>query len=635
MITKTDREQVNILLVDDEPEFINIFKTIIQKNYSSVRIANSGEKALTLLDEEPADIVITDICMPGMNGEELMKRVLANYPETRFIGITAYDSVDQAINFLRNGGVDFLHKPIDMNAIYLAIENALNKVIFHVDLKKTNEKLRQKNMDLNNEIKERKAIEKNLRETQLELQKAKETAENANQAKTEFLAKMSHELRTPLNGILGYTQILKRETNQSDLQIRAINTIHSCADHLLLMINDILDLSKIEVNRTSLNPAPFALPHFLQNIAEIAQINIQDRQIEFDYQPLTELPKSVIGDVKCLRQVLLNLLNNAIKYTQQGWVVLTVKYDNSHLECYVEDTGIGIEKDKLETIFEPFKQINDKRILSEGTGLGLSICRQLVQMMGGEIFVDSKINVGSTFGFKIELKQTSDFSEPLCLKRAKTGYTGDRKRVLIIDDSEDNLTVMKDILNSYGFIVQKANNGEQGIQLALEWQPHVIIMDLILPKIDGYTATRKIRKTNWGEKIPIIACSASESDYIRQMCLASGCNDFMGKPIECDTLLEKLGDQLSLQWIYEASDITSKKQPEKMKIPPEKNLKKLITLTAEGDVIGIQEWAAELIKQHPEYHVFGEHVDQLSAQLQLQEISNLINQQLDSKTIIT
>jgi signal transduction histidine kinase len=632
MITQTERDQVNILLVDDEPEFINIFQKIIQKNYSSVRVANSGKQALQLFEDEPADIVITDICMPEMDGVEFMKNVLAHSPETRFIGITAYDNVEQAIDFLRNGGVDFLHKPIDMNAIYLSIENAINKVLLHADLKKANEKLRQKNVDLNNEIKERKLIEQNLRETQLELQKAKETAENANKAKSEFLAKMSHELRTPLNGILGYTQILKREQNQQQLHQRAIETIHSCAEHLLLMINDILDLSKIEVNRTTLNPAPFALPHFLQNIAEIAHINARERQIEFDYQPLTEIPKSVIGDSKCLRQILLNLLNNAIKYTQQGWVVLKVTFKNSQLECCVEDTGIGIEKDQLETIFEPFHQVNDKRVLSEGTGLGLSICRQLVGMMGGEIFVESKINVGSLFGFKVELKQINDFIESSEKKHYRKAYQGDRKRVLLVDDSEENLTVMKDILDSYGFVVKKVRNGVDSIQMVLDWKPHVIIMDLILPQMDGYTATRRIRETEWGKTIPIIACSATETALVRQMCLASGCNDFIGKPVECELLMDKLGEQLSLNWTYENVHSLSKKQPKKLKVPLENDLRSLKTLTEEGDVLGIQEWTNLFIKNHPEYNVFGKHVNYLATQLHLHEISNLISQ---SGTVIT
>ncbi len=431
-----------------------------------------------------------------------------------------------------------------------------------------------------------------------ERKRAEEAAEAASRAKSEFLANMSHELRTPLNGILGYAQILKRDKSLTDSQKNGVDIIQRSGEHLLTLINDTLDLSKIEAQKLDLEPSDFHLPEFLKNIADIHRIRAEQKGLSFVYEPLTPLPTGVRGDERRLRQVLINLLGNAVKFTEDGGVAFRVGYEDRSSESAsirfeVEDTGVGIAPEKLDEIFAPFQQVSGHRKQVEGTGLGLAISQKLVHLMGGELQVNSTPGEGSVFRVVLDLPEVPGWKEAAPkVERTPTGFKGGPKKVLVVDDKEANRSVLVHMLSPLGFEVVEASDGREGLEKAAGIRPDLILMDLVMPVMDGFEATRRIRRSAELKEVVVIALSASVFEHSRRESIDAGCNDFIPKPVRAENLLEKVGAHLGLEWIYGAEAETgSPDETEEAPFvaPPPEEVASLFDLAQKGHIVPIRE----------------------------------------------
>ncbi|EAW36480.1 PAS domain S-box protein [Lyngbya sp. PCC 8106] len=412
-----------------------------------------------------------------------------------------------------------------------------------------------------------------------ELKRAKAAADSASRAKSEFLANMSHELRTPLNGILGYAQILQRDKNITPQQRKGLGVIKQCGSHLLTLINDILDLSKIEAQKLELHPTDFDFLTFLCGVSEICRVRAEQKNISFTYQTSQHLPKSLHADEKRVRQVLINLISNAIKFTDTGCVIFTTELIENGMakvcdvghpdQCFtppqcathkirflVQDTGIGIPSEQIEKIFIPFEQVGDRFRKAEGTGLGLAITQKIVSMMGSTLNVESVVGKGSKFWVDLDLHESSEWVDAsLIMPAIIRGYKGKKYTILVVDDRWDNRSILINMLEPLGFQLVEATHGEEGVEKAIICQPDIIITDLVMPQMDGFEMTRKLRQIPEFKHTNIIATSASVFSLDRQKSQESGCDAFLPKPLQLEDLLETLQTLLQISWIYEDNEI--------------------------------------------------------------------------------
>ncbi|WP_242056548.1 MULTISPECIES: PAS domain S-box protein [unclassified Nostoc] len=474
------------------------------------------------------------------------------------------------------------------------------------------------------------------------LQQAVIAADAANRAKSEFLANMSHELRTPLNAILGFTQVMNYENTLSSEHRQNLAIINRAGEHLLNLINDILEMSKIEAGRTTLNVSSFDLIALLKNLEEMLSLRAisQGLQLIFEYAP--EIPQYVQTDESKLRQVLLNLLGNAIKFTKTGSVNLRVSVGGAgeqgsrgaeeedftphtlhptphtplstpySLIFEVEDTGAGIAPEEIGLLFEAFGQTELGRQSQQGTGLGLAISRKYVQLMGGEITVSSNVGVGSTFTFNIEIGLASINEVPISKTQSQIiglapGQT--EYRILVVDDVFESRLPLVKLLELMGFTVREATNGQEAIALWQQWQPHLIFMDMRMPIMDGYEATRVIKLKKEALKLPdiypiILALTANAFEEQREAILTAGCHDLINKPFRQEEILEILSKYLGVNYIYQ-----EKSQPNSDGIPS--NIKSSLTQSELLPWLSqmSHEWLAQV------YHAAAQCSDDLILQL--------------------
>ena len=412
---------------------------------------------------------------------------------------------------------------------------------------------------------ERKRAEVALRQTKEAAEDAQMAAEAANRAKSVFLANMSHELRTPLNAILGFSKLIARTPNLDVEQRENLGIINRSGEHLLTLINDVLTMAKIEAARTTLNEGNFNLYGLLDEVQDMFQLRADDKGLELIFDRADDVPQYVRTDEVKLRQVLINLLNNAIKFTEEGEIVVSVqcsvdsqKQSNhsppSTLYFSVKDTGPGIVPDKRESIFEAFVQTKTGQHSPEGTGLGLPISRRSVQMMGGELTVSSELGQGSVFEFDVQISvvESGDVRTELLSRRViELEPNQPRYRLLIVDDKWDNRQLLVKLLSPFGFELREASNGQEAIEVWGDWEPHLIWMDMRMPVMDGYEATKQIKATTKGQATAIIAVTASTFEEERAVVLSAGCDDFLRKPYREADIFEAMAKHLGVRYVYE------------------------------------------------------------------------------------
>lgn len=427
---------------------------------------------------------------------------------------------------------------------------------------------------------------------------AKETADAANTAKSEFLANMSHELRTPLNAILGFTQVMTRDRSLSTEQQQHLDIINRSGEHLLELINDVLEMSKIEAGRVTLNTNSFDLYRLLNTLEDMLQVRASSKGLRLIFDCAPDVPQYVQTDEAKLRQVLINLLSNAIKFTQKGGVALRVGtrkgkwgmengegvdgdspdsfiLSSAHRRNFpspdatsvspinrlyfeVEDTGLGIAPEEMDKLFSSFGQTETGRKSQEGTGLGLSISRKFVQLMGGDITVRSTLGKGTTFAFDIEIALARKSEIPTTQETRKVialAPDQPKYRILVVEDRPENRLFLVKMLTSVGFSVGEAENGQEAVELWQSFSPHLIFMDMRMPVMDGHEATKRIKGHLKGQATGIIALTASVFEEERSLILSAGCDDFMHKPFREEVLWEKIAQHLGVRYLYEESEV--------------------------------------------------------------------------------
>jgi len=593
-----DLTRIRVLCVDDHPVARQGITMLlgVEPDMALVAEAANGREAIQQFRAHRPDVTLMDLQMPGMGGLDAIGAIQAEFPDARIIVLTTYVGDAQAQRALQAGARGYLLK----NALHKELLDAIRAVhagrkalpsegSFELAEQASDETLTPAEISVLRFIAQGDAYPDIARALSLSEEKvegqvrsilskldgqdrthaastelnrgmvqteraARHAAEAANRAKSQFLAGMSHELRTPLNGVLGYAQLLAMEGGLSARQARGVETIHQSGKHLLALINDILDLARIEAGHMELNPTPVNLSHLLLSVEELMRVKADEKRLAFVLDAGVGLPKAVLADERRLRQVLLNLLGNAIKFTDDGTVRLRASAEPDgptqvQLRLEVEDTGVGMRPDDLERIFEPFKQVGDVQRRSGGTGLGLAITRALVNDMGGQVRVTSEFGRGTRFRVDVPLQLAQP---PKATVRRIPGiarYQGPQRRVLVVDDAAANRTLMCDFLTDAGFMLAQASDGSEVLETARSFRPDLILLDSVMPLVDGVEATRQLRRDADLNAVPVIAVSATASAEHRAACLRAGVNVFLAKPVDLEALRTHIGEQLGLQWI--------------------------------------------------------------------------------------
>ncbi|WP_204106404.1 MULTISPECIES: response regulator [Spirulina sp. CCY15215] len=578
-----------ILIVDDRPDNLKLLFNLLTAEGFKVIIARDGENAIERVKDFLPHLILLDAMLPGIDGFETCKRLKQNhaYAEIPIIFMTGLTSLKDKIKGFEVGGVDYITKPFQLQEMLIRIKN-------HIKIQRLQHQLIKQNQQLQTEIKYRQTIETalleaqnnleqkvekrtvqlkatnalleqkiiDLQEIEIDLQQAFHAVELASRTKSDFLAKMSHELRTPLNAILGFTQLLGRDDSLSLSQQKRVEIIHENSENLLGLINNILSISQLDDGQEVMQENCFHLDNFLTTIINFFRPKAIQKGLELHLELQENLPQLIQTDERKLRQVLINLLDNAIAFTHKGNVRLKVNAvfpsnleninnKNKHLfllSFAIEDTGQGVSLENLEHLFEPFTQDQKSLSLSKGMGLGLFLCREFVHLLGGEISVLSTLNSGSIFSFEIPiyLKSPENNIENTKNKELLFPLEPIQYRLLIADGIPESCQNLFAILKPLGFNVEIASEIEECLEFWHCWQPHIILIDLSLPHLENTQLLKQIVESKTDNTTIAIALISNPSDEEWKNAIAQGCQDFISKPFREEVVVEKIVHHLSV-----------------------------------------------------------------------------------------
>ncbi|MDC3962588.1 AAA family ATPase [Polyangium jinanense] len=478
-------------------------------------------------------------------------------------------------------------------------------------------------------------LEAKIKERTAELRIAKEAADRANRAKSDFLSSMSHELRTPLNGILGYAQVLSRAPELSSKSRDGVQTIQKSGEHLLSLLEDLLDLAKIEAGKMELVSKSFDLGASVRTVVDLCRVRADQKGIAFTQAIRAGTTSTVHGDEKRLTQVLLNLVSNAIKFTERGSVSLAIEElsrgskEGVTLRFRVEDTGPGIASEHLSRIFDPFEQVGDQKAKGAGTGLGLAITKRIVDQMGGTIEVESELGRGSAFTVMLPLAGApASASADMALGwDTITGYRGERRTILVVDDHPQNRALVSDLLVPIGFEVVEAEDGEAALRLARERRPGLILMDLAMPGMDGYEATRRLRQMPELGEVVILISSAKVSEVEGQEGVRAGWNDSLHKPVQASALFEKIQRFLGVEWIHaeKKAPVTGARASGPLVPPSGEELALLSQLVTSGRIRIVMAEAARMEQNEPRLGPWLEQLRGFARSYQMRKLQEFVD----------